>query len=175
MDASSVAATALAVAVDESRDAALRELLLDRECAAMQAEDLRSYVAQRHFTTSLLVPRAPAMTWEAAYAQRHADLQLAHDAMRAALRAVRQGDDEGAEERLAVQVGDSDEEEEESETSDDESDGGALVCVLCGRSSSRSRRRQMFTMVAGGRWAGLAPGARVVCSDCRTEALGPIE
>ena len=95
--------------------------------------------------------------------------------MRAALRAVRQGDDEGAEERLAVEVGDSDEEEEEeSETSDDESDGGALVCVLCGR-SSRSWRRQMFTMVAGGRWAGLAPGARVVCSDCRTEALGPVE
>ena len=72
-----------------------------------------------------------------------------------------------------MEVGDSDEEEEESETSDDESDGGAL-CVLCGR-SSRSGRRQMFTMVAGGRWAGLAPGARVVCSDCRTEALGPVE
>ena len=175
MDASSLAAAALAVAADESRDAALRELLLDRERAAMQAKDLRSHVAQRHFTTSLLVPRAPAMTWEPAYAQRHLDLQLAFDAMRAALRAVRQGDDEGAEERLAVEVGDSDEEEEEeSETSDDESDGGALVCVLCGR-YSRSGRRQMFTMVAGGRWAGLAPGARVVCSDCRTEALGPLE
>ena len=107
-DASSLAAAALAVAVDESRDAALRELLLDRERAAMQAEDLRSFVAERHFTGSLLVARAFPMTWEAAYAQRHADLELAHDAMRAALRAVRQGDDEGAEERLAVEVGDSD-------------------------------------------------------------------
>ena len=117
MDASSVAAAALAVAVDESREAALRELLLDRERAAMQAEDLRSFVA----------------------------------------------------ERLAVGVGDFDEEEEE------ESDGEAIVCVLCRR--SRSGRRQLFTMaaVAGGRWAGLAPGARVVCSDCRTEALGPVE
>ena len=115
MDASTLAAAALAVAADESRDAALRELLLDRERAAMQAEDLRSYVAQRHFTTSLLVPRAPAMTWEAAYAQRHLDLQSAFNAMRAALRAVRQGDDEGAEELLAVEVGDSDEEEEEEE------------------------------------------------------------
>ena len=38
--------------------------------------------------------------------------------MRAALRAVRQGDDEGAEERLAVEVGDSDEEEEEEEESE---------------------------------------------------------
>ena len=116
MDASSVAAAALAVAVDESREAALRELLLDRERAAMQAEDLRSFVA----------------------------------------------------ERLAVGVGDFDEEEE-----GEESDGEAIVCVLCRR--SRSRRRQLFTMAAGGRWAGLAPGARVVCSDCRTEALGPVE
>ena len=90
MDASSLAAAALAIAADESRDAALRELLLDRERAAMQAEDLRSYVAQRHFTTSLLVPRAPAMTWEAAFVQRHNDLLLAHDAMRSALLAVRQ-------------------------------------------------------------------------------------
>ena len=110
MDASSVAAAALAVAVDESRDAALRELLLDRERAAMQAEDLRSFVAERHFTGSLLVPRAFPMTWEAAYLQRHVDLELAHDAMRAALRAVRQGD-EGAADLLAVEVGDSDEEE----------------------------------------------------------------
>ena len=118
MDASSVAAAALAVAVDESREAALRELLLDRERTAMQAEDLRSFVA----------------------------------------------------ERLAVEVGDSDEEEEEEE---EESDSEAIVCVLCRR--SRSGRRQLFTMAAGGRWAGLAPGARVVCSDCRTEALGPVE
>ena len=120
MDASSVAAAALAVAVDESRECALRELLLDRERAAMQAEDLRSFVA----------------------------------------------------ERLAVGVGDFDEEEEEEE--EEESDGEeAIVCVLCRR--SRSGRRQLFTMAAGGRWAGLAPGARVVCSDCRTEALGPVE
>ena len=121
MDASSLAAAALAAAVDESRDAALRELLLERERAAMQAEDLRSYVAQRHFTTSLLVPRAPAMTWEAAYAQRHNDLLEAHDAMRSALLAVRHGNDERAEEVLAAEV-DSDEEEgeEESETSEEE-------------------------------------------------------
>ena len=117
VDASSVAAAALAVAVDESREAALRELLLDRERPATQAEDLRSFVA----------------------------------------------------ERLAVEVGDSDAEEEEEE----ESDGEVIVCVLCRR--SRSGWRQLFTMAAGGRWAGLAPGARVVCSDCRTEALGPVE
>ncbi len=122
MDASSLAAAALAVAMEESRDAAVRELLLEREPAVTQAEDLRSYVAQRHFTTSLLEPRAPAMTWEAAYAQRHNDLLWAHDAMRSALLAVRHGNEERAEEVLAAEV-DSDEEEEgeeESETSEEE-------------------------------------------------------
>ena len=118
MDASTLAAAALAVAADESRDAALRELLLDREHAAMQAEDLRSYVAQRHFTTSLLVPRAPAMTWEAAYAQRHNDLLWAHDAMRSAVLAMRHGDDSRAEAVLAAEV--SSDEEEEEETSEEE-------------------------------------------------------
>ena len=56
MDASTLAA--LSIAVDESRDAVLRELLQEREHERMQAEDLRSFVAQRHFTASLLVPNA---------------------------------------------------------------------------------------------------------------------
>ena len=54
MNAPSVAAAALAGAVDESREAALQELLQERERFAMQAEDLRSFVAARHFTRSLL-------------------------------------------------------------------------------------------------------------------------
>ena len=81
----------------------------------MNAEDLRSYVAQRHFTASQLVPRAPALTWEAAFAQHHNNLLLAHDAMRDALRAVRQGDDVRAEGLLAAEVRSSSEEEEEEE------------------------------------------------------------
>ena len=122
MDASSLAAAALAVAMDESRDAVVRELLVDRERAAMAAEDLRSYVAQRHFTASQQVPGAPRpMTWEAAYAQRHNDLLLAHDAMRDVLRAVRQGDEERAERLLAAEIAsDSEEEEEEEEETDEE-------------------------------------------------------
>ena len=57
MDASTLAA--LSIAMDESRDAALRELMQERERATMQAEDLRSYVAQRHFTASQLVRGRP--------------------------------------------------------------------------------------------------------------------
>ena len=56
MDGLSVAAAALAVAVEDSRAAALQAVLLDRERAAMQAEDLRSYMAERHFTSSWLSP-----------------------------------------------------------------------------------------------------------------------
>ncbi len=114
MDASAVAAAALAVAVDGSRAAAVRELLLDRERAAMANEDARSFLAQRFFVGSVqeLLPTRP-MTWEAAYAQRHQDLLLAHDAMRAALLAVRQGDDARAEGVLAAELGSKEEAEED--------------------------------------------------------------
>ena len=92
--------------------------------------------------------------------------------MRAALLAVRQGDDERAEGVLAAELGFSEEEEEEEE--EEAEDGGTsdeddLVCVLCER-----RQRRMIQMAPRGRWAGLAPGARLVCSDCH-EAMGPIE
>ena len=165
MDASTLAA--LSLAMDESRDAALRELLQERERDRMQAEDLRSFVAQRHFTASQLVPGAPRpVTWEAAYARRHNDLHWAHGTMRDALRWVRSGDDVRAERLLAAELG-SDEEEEAEEESDEEA---ALVCVLCGREPAGG----LLTMAAEGRWAGLEPGARQVCSACHTEALGPV-
>ena len=45
MDAWYVAQAALALAVDNYRDDALNELLLERERLAMAAEDLRSFVA----------------------------------------------------------------------------------------------------------------------------------
>ena len=104
MDASTLAA--LSIAMDESRDAALRELLQERERDRMQAEDLRSFVAQRHFTASQLVPNAlRPITWEAAYARRHNDLHWAHGTMRDALRWVRSGDDVSAERLLAAELG----------------------------------------------------------------------
>ena len=107
MDASTLAA--LAVAMEDSRAAAVRAVLLDRERTAMANEDARSFLAQRFYTGSLQVPSTRPMTWEAAYDQRHHDLLLAHDAMRAALLAVRQGDDERAEGVLAAELGSSSE------------------------------------------------------------------
>ena len=125
MDASTLAA--LSIAMEESRDAALRELLQERERDRMQAEDLRSFVAQWHFTASQLVPGAPRpVTWKAAYARRHNDSHWAHGTMRDALRWVRSGDDVRAERLLAAALGSDEEEEEEAEEESEE----ALVCVL---------------------------------------------
>ena len=123
MDA--LAAAALAVVLKESpeaaREAALREILLDRERAAMTAQDRGSLLAQRLFTGSTQVRSTMhPMTWEAAYAQRHEDYLVAHDAMRAALRAQRQGDGERVEGVLVAELGSSSEEEAEEEEEEEE-------------------------------------------------------
>ena len=84
MDASSVAAAALAVAMDHSRDAALRQALLDRERAAMTAEDRGSFLAQRLYTGSTQVPSAMRpMTWRAAHGhvQNHVPMSRAVSAV----------------------------------------------------------------------------------------------
>ena len=119
MDA--LAAAALAVVLKESQEAALREALLDRERAAMTAEDRGSLLAQRLFTGSTQVPSTMRpMTWEAAYEQRHEDYLLAHDAMRAALRAQRQGDGERVERLLVAELGSSSDEGAEEEEAEEE-------------------------------------------------------
>ena len=103
------------MAVANSQTAALQELLLERERLAMGAEDLRSFfVAARHFTRDLLLQRGsmpPAdvpWTWERAHEQRNSDLGNAR-----ALRDVRIGESESAEQRLNDEVGESSAEDEE--------------------------------------------------------------
>ena len=153
MDA--LAAAALAVVLKESQEAALREALLDRERAAMTAEDRGSLLAQRLFTGSTQVPSTmPPMTWRAAHRHVQNDMLGALDAMRAALRAHRQGDGDRVEPVLADELGSTEEEEDEEEAE-------ALVCVLCQRLS-----RDMYQMAPIGRWEGLAPDERLVCGAC---------
>ena len=116
MDAQTMAAAALAVAVDDSRDDAVRQLLLERERLAMAVADRDSLLAQRHYVGSLQVPQAGRpMTWETAFTQRHDDLIRAHHAMRVAADALRNGDADAALARLEDEVGD-----ENSEQSEDE-------------------------------------------------------
>ena len=106
MDAVTVAAAALATVVAESREAAMRELLLERERLAMTVADRDSYFAQRHFVVSaqLRPPSIAIMTWEDAYLEQRNSWIDAQAAMRAALHAVRRGDNEAAEGFLVAEV-----------------------------------------------------------------------
>ncbi len=49
MDASTLAAAALAIATETSQPAAMEELLLERERLAMDREALRSFLVERHY------------------------------------------------------------------------------------------------------------------------------
>ena len=49
MDAATIVAAALAVVAENSRDAAMLDLLQERERLAMAVADRDSYLAQRHF------------------------------------------------------------------------------------------------------------------------------
>ena len=106
MDAVTVAAAALATVVAESREAAMRELLLERERLATTVADRDSYFAQRHFVVSaqLRPPSIALMTWEFAYLEQRNSWIDAQAAMRAALHAVRRGDNEAAEGFLVAEV-----------------------------------------------------------------------
>ena len=57
MDAVTLVAAAVAVAVDNSRQAALNDLLLERERAAMHAAYLESHAAQRAYVGDQQLPR----------------------------------------------------------------------------------------------------------------------
>ena len=137
MDASSLAAAALAVAMEDSRSAALREVMLDRERAAMVAEDRSSYMAQRHFVGSQQDPNiaGPQTTWRVAYLVQRHDGDRLRDVMRASLMHMREGNDRLARALLAWVVGGPDDEEVEPEDED------VVVEDISERARSRSPRR----------------------------------
>ena len=89
MDATTNAAAALAIATEHNQFAALQQVLLDRERAAMTAEDHRSLLA-RLFTKSSQVPGAMRPTWTAAYRHVQNDVIYLRGVMNLALRAILQ-------------------------------------------------------------------------------------
>ena len=138
MDASSLAAAALAVAMEDSRSAAVREVMLDRERAAMVAEDRSSYMAQRHFVGSQQEPDGPVhpTTWRVAYLVQRHDGDRLRDVMRASLMHLREGNDRLARALLAWVVGGPDDEDVEREPAE-----VAVVEDFTERARSRSPRR----------------------------------
>ena len=122
MDATTAAAV-LAIVAEESQQSAMEALLREREQLAMALADRESYLAQRHWVGSLQVPQhGGLMTWETAFTQRHNDLVGAHQVMSAAVRDLRNGDDEAALSRLTAAVGDDNSEQCEDEEMIDAAD-----------------------------------------------------
>ena len=136
MDGLTLAAAALAIAVDESRDAALRQAMLERERLAMGVEDRDSFLAQRLFTGSAQVPSAmPRMTWRAAHTRVHNEALELRDVMDEARRALRRGYEDRA---LALLEAEFDRDELVDETSEEELAPPPIPnrCAGCGRMST---------------------------------------
>ena len=71
MDAMTLAAAAVAVAIEQSRQAAMHQVLLDREHAAMRAADAESNLAER-------VDKEVSQMRDVWRAARHQARQVAH-------------------------------------------------------------------------------------------------
>ena len=97
MDATSTVAAALAIAVNHNYAAALEQVLLDRERAAMTAEDRGSFLAQRFFTASTQVPVMRLQTWQVAHQHLNSVVQNLRYVMMLALRALYNGNIERAQ------------------------------------------------------------------------------
>ena len=126
MDAATLVAAALSIAMDQSRDAAMEDLLQQREIQAMHAAGLESYMAQRMYTESLQQPQRPRarpMTWSVAQTMAHNLIMDLRDGIGRALVAFRMGRPGRAEEvveRMALETDDFGTSQAGSDTSSDE-------------------------------------------------------
>ena len=119
MDAVTLVAAAVAVAIDQSRNAALEDCLRDRELQAMRAADLESLIAQRFYVRSQQLPASAQLpnpqgspqTWQAAYDDLEADYRQAVDALREVRIANHDGDGERIHELVSRELGSSSSEE----------------------------------------------------------------
>ena len=104
----------------DGADAALASAVLERERARMSLEDLRSWVAQRHWVGSLQVPGYRPMTWETAFNTRHNDLLDAHSALEQVRDLLQQNEPAAALEIALDAVGPAEEPADEQEQSEEE-------------------------------------------------------
>ena len=79
MDASTLAAAALAIATETSQPAVVDELLLERERLAMDREALRSFVVERHYIQAPDFSEDPLWTWRRAFDLQATQLQVIRD------------------------------------------------------------------------------------------------
>ncbi len=183
MDAVTLVAAAVAIAVDHARNAALEDCLLDRERQAMRAAHLESRIAHEHYVRSAMLPpsahpQGRLQTWREAYYEVEAEYDQALDAMRGMRIANNDGDADGIRQLLAQELGPSSS-EEEAETSDQEAqrsdaseaeDQEAQPVQRCARCGST---RNLELLLPTGRWANAPMEQRLFCDACIEAAETP--
>ena len=118
MDAVTLVAAAVAIAIDQSRQAALEDVVRDRERQAMRAAHLESLIAQRMFTSNTqLGHQPPPVTWRTAHTLAHNDTVQARQVMVQATRELRRGHDDLAAALLEAELADG-----QSDTQSDHTD-----------------------------------------------------
>ena len=176
MDAVTLVAAAVAVACDQSRTAALEEVLRDRELAAMRAADLECQVAQRGHVWSQQLPRPAQLplhayqrTWQQAYNELDAEYQNALNALQAVGVANANGDSNRVAELVRQELGEDAAHEggesssEAASVSDAPNSDDSQVprCSRCGD------RENLHLMDQSGPWIDAASeAARTYCHDC---------
>ncbi len=175
MDAVTLVAAAVAVACDQSRNAALEDVLRDRELAAMRAADLESQVAQSLHVWSQQLPRPPRVpveaytrTWQVAYNQLEIDYQQAVDTLQAVGVANSLGDSERVTQLVRQELirppSESEAESEPEAPSDSDAtepdDSDEPQCARCGD------RHNLTVLQQTGVFADAVTAARTYCVDC---------
>ena len=79
MDASTLAASALAIANETSQSAAVQELLQERERLAMDREALRSHLCERHYIQAPAFSEDSLWTWKDAFERQADQLEQTRD------------------------------------------------------------------------------------------------
>ena len=173
MDAVTLVAAAVAVACDQSRNAALEDLLRDRELQAMRAADLESVIAQRMFTRNTQLGNVPVdnlpVTWQRSREDLADDYAELVETLQQVRGANREGDGERIEELIREQLGDSSA-ASQSEHESSQSDVGSSDqepppepsqrCARCGDTSN------LELMLPTGPWVDAPVEARIYCREC---------
>ena len=171
MDAVTLVAAAVAVAIDNSHQAALNDLLLERERAAMRAADLECQAAQRGHVGNQQLPRPRHVptefytrTWRDAY--NRLDTEYQQTLTRVGV-ANSLGNGELVAQLVREELGfDPQPTESESESEPEEgppaepSDLDAPACAVCGD------RRNVTVVPPIGAFAGADRAARTLCLVC---------
>ena len=160
---------ALHAVLQHEEPAYIETLKRDMERARMQAEDFRGHVhahAGEMWRTTLNV--AEDLRNEQ---QRALDIIDDRSASRAVIRTalvrVNNAMVDAYSNLVPYAEEDSDDDMPEEDSDDD------LHCVIC--RSTNGNNRSFYNMEPEGRWAGLAPGARIVCTICYRQDMGRIE